>query len=176
VYKGVSVQFGAGNVAAADEFTTPLIANSDTGKALSAFGLNSFFTGKDPLDMAIDPELLKNNARIAVGKTGETADTSILKKLMALREQPLAQGELTFEQFQAETTSKIGSRVRTSTYLQTQLQDLKSEYEQQREGISGVDVNEEMVNLSKFQRAYEATVRVLTAMDQMYQDILSALR
>lgn len=176
VYKGVSVQFGAGNVAAGDEFTTPLIANSDTGKALSAFGLNSFFTGKDPLDMAIDPELLKNNARIATGKTGETADTSILKKLMALREQPLAQGELTFEQFQAETTSKIGSRVRTSTYLQTQLQDLKSEYEQQREGISGVDVNEEMVNLSKFQRAYEATVRVLTAMDQMYQDILSALR
>jgi flagellar hook-associated protein FlgK len=42
--------------------------------------------------------------------------------------------------------------------------------------MSGVDVNEEMVNLSKFQRAYEATVRVLTAMDQMYQELLGALR
>lgn len=176
VYKGVSVQFGAGNVSAADEFTTPLVANSDTGKALSAFGLNSLFIGQDPLDMAIDPELLKDTSRISLGKTGETADTSILKQLMALREKPLAEGNLTFEQFHAETTSKIGSRVKTSTYLQTQLQDLKSEYEQQREAISGIDVNEEMVNLSKFQRAYEATVRVLTAMDQMYQEMLNALR
>jgi flagellar hook-associated protein 1 FlgK len=86
------------------------------------------------------------------------------------------EGELTFEQFHAETSSKIGSRVKTSTYMMTQLEDLKNEYEQQREGISGVDVNEEMVNLSKYQRAYEASVRVLQAMDQVYQQILDALR
>jgi flagellar hook-associated protein 1 FlgK len=60
--------------------------------------------------------------------------------------------------------------------MMTQLEDLKNEYEQQREGISGVDVNEEMVNLSKYQRAYEASVRVLQAMDQVYQQILDALR
>lgn len=176
VYRGVSVQFGAGTVAAGDEFKTPLVANSDTGKALSAFGLNSFFVGHEPLDMAVDPELMKDNSRIAVGTTGEVSDTSILKKLMALREKPLAEGSLTFEQFHAETAAKIGSSVKSTTYLQSQLKELKDDYEKQREGESGVDVNEEMVNLSKFQRAYEATVRVLTAMDQMYQDILSAMR
>jgi flagellar hook-associated protein 1 FlgK len=176
VYRGVNVQFAAGTVAAGDQFTTPLVANSDTGKALSAFGLNSFFIGSDPLSMQVDPELVKDNSRIATGRTGEVADTSILKKLMALREQPLVEGKLSFEQFHAETTSKIGSRVRSSTYMMTQLEDLKKEYEQQREGVSGVDVNEEMVNLSKYQRAYEASVRVLQAMDQVYQQILDALR
>lgn len=176
VYRGVKVQFAAGTVAAGDQFTTPLVANSDTGKALSAFGLNSFFIGSDPLSMQVDPELVKDNSRIATGRTGEVADTSILKKLMALREQPLVEGKLSFEQFHAETTSKIGSRVRSSTYMMTQLEDLKKEYEQQREGVSGVDVNEEMVNLSKYQRAYEASVRVLQAMDQVYQQILDALR
>jgi flagellar hook-associated protein 1 FlgK len=176
VYRGVRVQFAAGTVAAGGQFTTPLVANSDTGKALSAFGLNSFFIGSDPLSMQVDPELVKDNSRIAVGRTGEVADTSILKKLMTLREKPLVEGKLTFEQFHAETTSKIGSRVRSSTYMMTQLEDLKKEYEQQREGISGVDVNEEMVNLSKYQRAYEASVRVLQAMDQVYQQILDAIR
>jgi flagellar hook-associated protein 1 FlgK len=163
-------------VANGDQFTTPLVANSDEGQFLSAIGLNSFFWGQDPLAMEISTELKNDSARISIGKTGEYGDTTIIKKLLALREQPLAEDGLTFEQYHAETTALVGSRVRSSTYLQTQLQDLKSEYEQQREGMSGVDVNEEMVNLSKFQRAYEATVRVLTAMDQMYQELLGALR
>jgi flagellar hook-associated protein FlgK len=176
VYQGVKVSFGAGDVANGDQFTTPLVANSDEGQFLSAIGLNSFFWGQDPLAMEISTELKNDSARISIGKTGEYGDTTIIKKLLALREQPLGEDGLTFEQYHAETTALVGSRVRSSTYLQTQLQDLKSEYEQQREGMSGVDVNEEMVNLSKFQRAYEATVRVLTAMDQMYQELLGALR
>lgn len=176
VYQGVKLTFAAGDVSSGDEFTTLLVANSDEGEFLSAMGLNSFFWGADPLEMEINPELKNNNARISIGKTGEFGDTTVIRKLLSLRELPMAEGGLTFEQYHAETTALAGSRVRTSTYLQTQLQDLKSEYEQQREGLSGVDVNEEMVNLSKFQRAYEATVRVLTAMDQMYQELIGALR
>lgn len=176
VYQGVKLSFAEGDVASGDQFTTSLVANSDEGQFLSAIGLNSFFRGQDPMEMEINPELKNDNARISLGRSGEFGDTSIIKKLLSLRELPLAADGLTFEQFHAETTALAGSRVRTSTYLQTQLQDLKSEYEQQREGLSGVDVNEEMVNLSKFQRAYEATVRVLTAMDQMYQELLTALR
>jgi flagellar hook-associated protein 1 FlgK len=163
-------------VANGDEFNTFLVANSDQGKFLSALGLNGFFQGSDPLSIAVDPELKSNPSRISLGKTGEFGDTSVIKKMLALREQPLADGGLTFEGYHAETTALSGSRVRTSGFLQSQLKDLKTDYEQQREGFSGIDINEEMVKLSKFQRAYEATVRVLTAMDQMMQELMSSLR
>lgn len=176
VYQGVKLSFAAGAVAAGDEFTTPLVANSDSGQFLSALGLNGFFQGQDPMSIEVNPELKNNSALISLGKTGEFGDTSVLKRLLSLREQPLAEGGLTFEQYHAETTALAGSQVRTSTFLQSQLQDLKTDYEQQREAISGVDVNEEMVNLSKFQRAYEASVRVLTALDQMLQELLGSLR
>jgi flagellar hook-associated protein 1 FlgK len=176
VYQGVKVSFAAGAVANGDEFNTFLVANSDQGKFLSALGLNGFFQGSDPLSIAVDPELKSNPSRISLGKTGEFGDTSVIKKMLALREQPLADGGLTFEGYHAETTALSGSRVRTSGFLQSQLKDLKTDYEQQREGFSGIDINEEMVKLSKFQRAYEATVRVLTAMDQMMQELMSSLR
>lgn len=176
IVSGAKLEFGPGTVAAADEFSTPLVANSDSGQLLSALGLNSFFSGSHALDMEVQSALLSDSGRIATGFSGEVGDTANLKKFMALRDQPLVDGKHTFEEFLAETTSLIGGSVRAGNYLQSQLQDLKADYEQQREAVSGVDVNEEMINLSKFQRAFEATVRTLTTMDQMYEDLLAVVR
>ena len=36
----------------------------------------------------------------------------------------------------------------------------------QRQAVMGVDINEETANLMKYQRAFEASSRVITAMDE----------
>ena len=44
----------------------------------------------------------------------------------------------------------------------------------QRESISGVSLDEEMVNLIKFQQAYAASARMITVIEEMF-DVLQRI-
>ena len=44
-----------------------------------------------------------------------------------------------------------------------------------REGISGVSLDEEMVDMIRFQQAYAAAARIVTAMDEALETIISRM-
>jgi len=44
-----------------------------------------------------------------------------------------------------------------------------------RDSISGVSLDEEMIDMIRFQHAYAAAARVLTAMDEMLDTIITRL-
>jgi flagellar hook-associated protein 1 FlgK len=46
----------------------------------------------------------------------------------------------------------------------------------QRDAVSGVSLDEEMTNLVKFQRAYEASARFITTIDDMLQTVINMKR
>ena len=45
--------------------------------------------------------------------------------------------------------------------------------ENRRESISGVSLDEEMINLVKFQTAYDAAAKLVTTADELLQTVLS---
>jgi len=78
-----------------------------------------------------------------------------------------------FSDFLTQTRVNISS-TKQSMDLKLETQEsivisLQSSYDQ----ISKVDSDEEMINLLKFQSAYEANAKVITAMDEMIQTILN---
>lgn len=50
-----------------------------------------------------------------------------------------------------------------------------SSIDNQRESIKGVSINEETVNMIKYQRAFEASARVMTALDEMLDIIINRM-
>jgi flagellar hook-associated protein 1 FlgK len=46
----------------------------------------------------------------------------------------------------------------------------------QRDSASGVSLDEEMTNLTKFQRAYQASARVINTIDTLFDSVLSLKR
>jgi flagellar hook-associated protein 1 FlgK len=64
--------------------------------------------------------------------------------------------------------SAIAQAVETQAAIKDQIQAM-------REAISGVSLDEEMVALTKYQRAYQAAGRVLTTVDELLQDLLNRI-
>ena len=52
-------------------------------------------------------------------------------------------------------------------------QAIKEQVQAMREAVSGVSLDEEMVALTKYQRAYQAAGRVLAAVDELMQDLIN---
>jgi len=64
--------------------------------------------------------------------------------------------------------SAVAQAVETQNAIKAQVQTM-------RESMSGVSLDEEMVSLTKYQRAYEAAGRVLSTVDQLMQTLINEI-
>jgi len=67
----------------------------------------------------------------------------------------------------------IGSDVQASQSTQQNSHALLSAIDNQRQSVSGVSLDEEMTNLITFQRAYQASARMMTTIDQTLDTLIN---
>jgi len=95
--------------------------------------------------------------------------------LVRLSSQPLV-GGFTFNQFYSRLIAEVGEDARQAeTSFQTQTQILL-EAQNMRDALSGVSLDEEAAQLVQFQKAYEATARVITVLDSLADEIMNLVR
>jgi flagellar hook-associated protein 1 FlgK len=100
----------------------------------------------------------------------------------------LALGDLQFEKFgingkppttfmehYAGTVGQAGQEKATADSLQSHQQRVMDQIRNQREQHSGVNIDEEMVNMLNFQRAYQAASKVITTADEMFASLLQSV-
>jgi len=68
---------------------------------------------------------------------------------------------------------RIGVEVRETIRLEANAQALHSSVEDRRQSVSGVALDEEMTNLVRFQRAYQASSRAMSTMDEMLDVLIN---
>ena len=174
--QGVSLQLGVGDLVAGDNFDVVVVANSDTSGLLSAIGLNNFFTGQDAGSIDLDSRIKGNPDAIATSQSGDLADTNNLKGLIEMRNQFVDGKGATFENYLGELNSEIGFRVQASISVQGSLSDLQFLYATERDSVSGVDVNEELISLTQYQKTYEAAIQVVRSMEAMLDELFQMIR
>jgi flagellar hook-associated protein 1 FlgK len=85
-------------------------------------------------------------------------------------------GGFTFNQFYARLVTKVGDETsQAQTSFATQ-QQILLEAQNIRDAFSGVSLDEEAARLLEFQRAYEATARVITVLDELAGEVINLLR
>ncbi len=174
---GVSLTFDAGSINAADSFDVVLVAQSDSAGVLSALGLNNFFGGTDSSDISVRRDLLDNSAGLATSKNGEIGDTGNLANIITIRDSNIVgDDQLSFDDYLAETNSEIGFRVQSSESFQFALAEINFQYQTDRDSTSGVDINEELLNLTQHQTSYEAAVQVVRTLEAMLDELFQIIR
>ena len=175
--QGVTIALEVGEVVSGDSFEITQVAQADSTGFLAAVGLNNFFNGTNASDIELSTRLRQSPASLATSLTGDVSDTQNLEGLINLRDSSvLSNGTASFESFMETINSELGFRVQTSTSVQVSLTDLQFEYRVNRESTSGVDVNEELINLTSYQNNYEAALQVVRTMESMLDELFSILR
>ena len=76
---------------------------------------------------------------------------------------------LSFTEFYGQIASGIGGKLNDSKFNQQSQQQLSAQVKSFRDQISGVSLDEEAIHLLEFQRAYQASARMVSAIDDMLQ-------
>ena len=147
-------------------------------------GIN-FFSGTDASTMQIDltdtstgaapgSGVNINNIAAAAGPPPPAAgDNRVALQIAGLASAAqVSLGGNTVLQFYNELVTGVGTSISTAENIATSHELVLNQLEGQRDAVSGVSIDEEMTNLIKFQRAFDAAARIVNTTNEMYQTIL----
>ena len=144
---------------------------------------NNFFNDvvAPPQTGAIDFDLaspVKNDARyIAAGLTGDPGDGGLAMSIGQIRDSAFAAlGSQTFGDYFAREMEKVSQKTNYFQNASITEDAIRSQVESQRQAVSGVSVDDEMADLLRFQRSYQAAAKTLTIFDQVTEDLLGMVR
>jgi len=145
----------------------------------SGFGINDansrvFFdtSGITAASITVNSALIAEPAHLATSSVaGETGNNDVALQLAAIQNKRVMNGQTIISKT-VELMSDPGSRL---LEVQSQIAGRESAIEMlrnQQESFSGVNIDEELSELIKFQNAYQASVRVLSTAQEMYDSLL----
>ncbi len=79
----------------------------------------------------------------------------------------------TFEDYYNSLVGEVGADLQSADAYFDHQSAMVVQLENRRESISGVSLDEEMINLVKFQTAYDAAAKLITTADEMMQTVLN---
>lgn len=136
---------------------------------------NAFFTGTDATDIAVNVALSGTPALLAAatlaGAPGDASNAHAIANLQFA--QNLAGGTQSYEAFYGGLVTTLGTDARDTRAVADSQELLLSRIDGFRQSVSGVNLDEEMVQIVQYQRAYEAASQVIRKIDEMLDQLIN---
>jgi flagellar hook-associated protein 1 FlgK len=175
---------GSGYLAQLDTIASNLITAVNTIHA-AGFDLNgnpggAFFTGTNAATIGVNAAIQADPRLIAAsGTAGTTGNNSAILQIAGLRNSmaaaipPLAANTPTSLTAYNSLIADLGTNTQSARSDSDVQNSLVTLLTQRRQSLSGVSLDEEATNMIRYQRAYEAAARLLTANDEMLDKLIN---
>ncbi len=183
---GVSATINASgqlNIAAAAGNTFTL--SGDSSNVLAAYEINSLFHGNSAGSIALSSAVQSSVNAINTGQVDpltssiNRGDNTAALAIMALQNTALSIDTTASASLHDRTTS-LSTQYGSDTAVALQQKDYRTieseSLQNQRQAISGVNTDEELIAMIKFQRAYESSAKVITTTNQMLDSLMGLIR
>ncbi|MBI2423561.1 MAG: flagellar hook-associated protein FlgK [Candidatus Hydrogenedentes bacterium] len=154
--------------------------SNDTANILPALGINGLFTGSTAFDIEVNQDLIDEPLLLASGYSTdflETGDNTAALDMADVRILDILEGNTqTINQFFEGTIVNVGVATRSNNDQRIIQESFVQDFDRRRQEVSGVNINEEVTNLLQFQRAFEASARIITTTDRMLETLLNIVR
>ncbi len=158
-----------------DSPTSQFTFGEDSSGFLAAIGLNTFFQGTGAADIAMNQTLLDNSNLLAISAGGIGADTDILTEMVDLVDRPLDNLDgRTVRGTYDKTIAKLAQQINLHQSSSEGLSNFYATLQSQHLAITGVNIDEESIRMITYQRAFQASSRVISTANEML-DILMNL-
>lgn len=157
---------------------TEVNAVHQTGFGLNGTSGEPFFNGTNAADISVNEALINDPGRLqAAGETGAVGDNQVILQLAQLSSKKHAglSGQ-TFGQAYAQSVTGLGQSLNVLNDQLNNQSIVETMIRRQRDSISGVSLDEEMTEMVKYQRAYQASARLISTIDQMLETLMSLKR
>ena len=149
------------------------------GFDLEALAGEAFFSGTTAADIGINPNIQADPNRIAAASSaaGVPGDNSNAIAIAGLQHAGImGGGTATYDDFYSALVTDVGNQVQTAAGYADHQGVMVTSLENYRDSISGVSLDEEMLNLIKFQHAYDAAAKLITTVDEMIDTVMNMKR
>lgn len=165
---------------ALNEFAATLIEEFNQIHA-AGYGLNdshgvAFFSGTGAYDIGITSDIMNdlNNiaASVSIGTPGN-GDNAIRLARVINSDLLMNGGTATLADYYESLIVRLGINADKAKTMLENKEALIHHLENRQQAVAGVSLDEEMVNLIKFQNSYNAASRLITAMDEMLEILIA---
>ena len=163
---GVSINFGAGAIAVGNDIAIDVTNDPDTSNVLSALGINTFFDGNDASSIGVSQYIVDDVTRIGAASTGSPGDNTNALRILDLQNLKLTNSS-TFNDFLHGSVAQLGIETAERASEKNSFEALLTNLDNRRQEISGVSIEEEMINTIRFQQAFQASAKYLSTIKEI---------
>lgn len=145
-----------------------------------AFGVNRFFAGWDASSINLEYEYRKDSTKIRPWLMPVSGNFDVANMMQQLQydevefyQNKLDKKHMKLNEFYQFTTGAVANQTQEVKITLDTKKSVLEAIKKEHLAISQVSVDEEMVNLIKFQGGYAANAKVITAIDRMIETLLS---
>lgn len=150
--------------------------SEDSSGALAALGINTLFSGKDAYDIAVNPVIFQEPARLVAAMEHLQGDNRTALAISALRDEPNDSLDgLSLTQFWSRHVEDIAVKTAQAKEGNEADQIVEQNLTAQQQSISGVNADEETIDLMSHQRAYQASARFISIVDELMQTLINSV-
>lgn len=171
----LNIDAGAGTVAFGD----------DTSNFLAAYEINSFFHGSASGNLTLSQRIQNDVSSINTGnidpttsalQAGDNSAATAMTNLQDVTVSVDGSAAASLHTRVAGLSSRYGLDVGIANQQKSYREAEALSLSQQRDAISGVNVDEELIAMMKFQKAYEASAKIISTSNQMLDSLMGILR
>ena len=141
---------------------------NDTSGVLSALGINTFFTGEDGFNIEVNAVIQNDPSLLASSNEGVGRTTGNAVKLTEAIDAPNDQwGGKSVRDLYEDMAVRLTQEASAMTTRNEGYRNYYSSLESKHLSISGVNLDEEAVKLINYQRAYQASSRVIATSNEL---------
>ncbi|MDY7031206.1 MAG: flagellar hook-associated protein FlgK [Thermodesulfobacteriota bacterium] len=147
---------------------------NDDSDTLLALGLNTFFTGDDASTISVNSVVENDINKIAAATSSNSPgdNTNALAIADLQNALLLDSGTSTLDDYYNSLVSDVGVESQNASNMSSHQELILEQLENQRSSVSGVSLDEEMINLIKYQNAYTAATQLVSAIDEILRQVV----
>ncbi|MHC4264385.1 MAG: flagellar hook-associated protein FlgK [Planctomycetota bacterium] len=162
IENGIEITLTTGDLNIGDTFEIDAFETTDTSGFLAAAGLNTFFLGNSASNIMVSEDISDSPERIATSLGAGMTDNNNVMRLVDLKETTVGSlDSLTFDDFYRRMITDIAQDINVAQMREDNGQILMKDYMNQRDVVSGVDINDEAAKMLVFEQMFQAMAKYL---------------